>query len=118
MIPLSQPDITDLERTHVLEVLNTPNLSLGPKLPEFEEKIAKYVGTKYAIAMNSGTSALHCCIKSLNVGPNDEVITTPFSFIATSNCILFENAKPVFVDIDKNTYNIDVSLTYLVCRPR
>ena len=60
-VPLSSPDITELERTYVLEVLHTPNLSLGPKLPEFEAKVANYVGTRYAVAVNSGTSGLHCC---------------------------------------------------------
>jgi len=108
MVPLSYPDITDLERKYVMEVLNTPNLSLGPKLQEFEEKITRYAGTKYAVAVNSGTSALHLIIKSLGIGEGDEVITTPFSFVASANCILFERAKPVFVDIDPNTLNIDV----------
>ena len=106
-IPLALPDITKHEIKAVLSVLSTPTLSLGPKLTEFEKKMAAYVGAKYAVAVNSGTSALHLIIKTLNIGPGDEVITTPFSFIASSNCILFENAKPVFVDIDPETYNID-----------
>ena len=108
-IPLSNPDITDLEKKYVLEVLNSPNLSLGPKLPEFEARLANYVGTNYAVAVNSGTSALHCCIKALGIGDGDLVITTPFSFVSSANCILFERAKPVFVDIDPSTYNIDVT---------
>ncbi len=107
-IPLSNPDITERERKAVLEVLRTPNLSLGPKLQEFEEKIAKYVGCHYAIAVNSGTSALHLIIRAMGIGQGDEVITTPFSFIASANCILFERARPVFVDIDAETLNIDV----------
>lgn len=106
-VPLASPDITKREIKAVLSVLSTPILSLGPKLTEFEKKIAAYTGAKYAVAVNSGTSALHLIIKALNIGPGDEVITTPFSFIASSNCILFENAKPVFVDIDPETYNID-----------
>jgi perosamine synthetase len=106
-IPLSQPDITEKERKAVLEVLKTPHLALGPKLREFEDKIAKYVGVKYAVAVNSGTSALHLLIKSLDIKKGDEVITTPFSFIASANCILYEQAKPVFVDIDPLTLNID-----------
>ena len=106
-ILLAQPDITDLERKAVLEVLKTPRLSLGPKLKEFEEKIAKYVGVKYVVAVNSGTSALHLIIRALGIKDNDEVITTPFSFIASANCILYERAKPVFVDIDEKTLNID-----------
>jgi len=107
-IPLSQPDITNLERQAVLSVLKTPRLSIGPKLEEFENLIAEYVGVKHAIAVNSGTSGLHLIIRALGIGKGDEVITTPFSFIASSNCILFENAKPVFVDIDEQTLNIDV----------
>ena len=108
-IPLSKPDITDLERKAVLNVLKTPNLSLGPKLKEFEEKIAQYIGVKYAVGVNSGTSALHLIIRALSIKDGDEVITTPFSFIASANCILFERAKPVFVDIDEKTLNIDPS---------
>jgi len=106
-IPLAQPDITNLEKKAVLEVLKTPNLSLGPKLKEFERKIAKYVGVKYAVAVNSGTSALHLIVRALRIKDGDEVITTPFSFIASANCILYERAKPVFVDIDEKTLNID-----------
>lgn len=105
-IPLSNPDITDKERNAVMEVLKTPNLSLGPKLGEFESAGAKYVGRKYAVAVNSGTSGLHLIIKSLNIKKNDLVITTPFSFISSANCMLFEGACPVFVDIDENTLNI------------
>ena len=108
-IPLSSPDITELEKKYVLDVLNSPNLSLGPKLPEFEARLANYVGTNYAVAVNSGTSALHCCIKALGIGDGDLVITTPFSFVSSANCILFERAKPVFVDIDPSTYNIDAT---------
>jgi len=110
LIPLSSPDITELEIKYVTEVLKTPNLSLGPKLAEFEAKMAQFVGRKYAIAVNSGTSGLHLIIRALGVGDGDEVITTPFSFIASANCLLFERAKPVFVDIEPLTFNIDVSL--------
>jgi perosamine synthetase len=109
IIPLSSPDINELDKEKVLEVLNTPNLSLGPKLAEFEEKFADYIGSKFAIAINSGTSGLHLCIKALDIKDGDEVLTTPFSFIASANCILFERAKPVFVDIDEKTLNIDVN---------
>lgn len=106
-IPLAKPDITDMERKAVLEVLKTTNLSLGPKLKEFEKKVADFLGVKYAVAVNSGTSALHLIIRALGIRRGDEVITTPFSFIASANCILFEGAKPVFVDIDEKTLNID-----------
>ncbi len=108
-INLSSPDITQAEIDAVVAVLKTPQLSLGPKLPEFEQAIADYVGRKYAVAVNSGTSALHLVMLALGIGPGDEVITTPFSFIATTNCILMVGAKPVFVDIDPKTYNIDIN---------
>lgn len=108
-IPLAAPDITKKEIDAVLSVLKTPVLSLGPKLPEFEKNLAMYTKRKYAVAMNSGTSALHLIVRALGIGAGDEVITTPFSFIASSNCLLFENAKPVFVDIDPLSFNIDVS---------
>jgi len=106
-VPLSSPDITEKEIQAVVSVLQTPNLSLGPKLSEFEKNFAKYIGVKHAVAVNSGTSGLHLCIRALDVKDGDEVITTPFSFIASSNCILFERAKPVFVDIREDTLNID-----------
>ena len=109
-IPLSNPDITELEIRYVTDVLRTPNLSLGPKLAEFETRMAEFVGVKYAVATNSGTSALHLIIKALRIKDGDEVITTPFSFVSSANCILFERARPVFVDIDPLTLNIDVNL--------
>jgi perosamine synthetase len=108
-IPLSNPDITERERNIVLEVLNTPNLSLGPKLEEFENKFADYIGCKYAVAVNSGTSGLHLCVRALDIKDGDIVITSPFSFVASANCILFERANPVFVDIDEKTLNIDMN---------
>ena len=109
-IPLAKPDITQREIEAVVAVLRTPYLSLGPKLEEFEQKLTEYSRVKYAVAVNSGTSALHLVIKALNIGEGDEVITTPFSFVASANCILFERATPVFVDIDPLTWNIDPNL--------
>ncbi|UCF42756.1 MAG: DegT/DnrJ/EryC1/StrS family aminotransferase [Planctomycetota bacterium] len=106
-IHLSRPDITEKEINAVTNVLRTPNLSLGPKLPEFESAFAKYIGREHAIAVNSGTSALFLCVSALNIGPGDEVITTPFTFIASSNSIMMVGAKPVFVDIDPTNLNID-----------
>lgn len=105
-ISLSRPDISDKEIDYVIQVLKTPNLSLGPKLIEFEEKIAHYFGTQHAVAVNSGTSGLHLCIKALGISEGDEVITTSFSFISSANCLLYEKAKPVFVDIYNNSLNI------------
>lgn len=107
-LSLSKPDITDKEIEYVNEVLRSGILSIGPKIEQFEEMIANYVGVKYAIAVNSGTSALHLIIRALGIKEGDEVITTPFSFVASANCILFERATPVFVDIDKDTLNIDI----------
>lgn len=107
-IPLSKPDITDLERKAVMEVLKTPHLSLGKKYIEFQDAIARFTGVKYAVAVNSGTSALHLIVRALGITKGDEVITTPFSFVASANCMLYEGAKPVFVDIDKKTLNINV----------
>src|SRR3989344_2031 len=108
-IPLSKPDITNSEKKAVAEVLETSSLSLGEKYKEFEKIMADFAGVKFTVAVNSGTSGLHLIIRALGIKDGDEVITTPFSFIASSNCILFEKAKPVFVDIDEKTFNIDVS---------
>lgn len=108
-IPLSKPEITDQDRKEVLKVLRTSFLSLGPELEKFENKFAQIAGVKYAVATNSGTSALHLIIRALGIGSGDEVITTPFSFVASSNCILYEGATPIFVDIRKDTFNIDAS---------
>lgn len=109
-IPLSKPWITEEDVKAVEEVLRTSYLSLGPKLVEFEQKLAEVANRKYAVAVNSGTSALHLIIKLLGIKEGDEVITTPFSFIASSNAILFEKAKPVFVDIQLDIYNIKPNL--------
>ncbi len=106
-IHLSRPDITKKEIQAVSDVLRTPNLSLGPKLPEFETAFAKYIGRKHAIAVNSGTSGLFLCISAMKIGPGDEVITTPFTFIASSNSIMMVGATPVFVNIDPGSLNID-----------
>lgn len=106
-IPLARPDITDREIEAVVRVLKTPYLSLGPKLEEFERRLAGYAGVRYAVVVNSGTSALHLIIKAMGIREGDEVITTPFSFISSANCILFERAKPIFVDIEPKTLNID-----------
>ena len=117
-IPLAKPDITDLERRYVLDVLSTTQLSIGPKIQEFEQRLANYAGVRYAAAVNSGTSALHLIVKALGIGEGDEVITTPFSFVASSNCVLFERAKPVFVDIDPATLNINPCLIQKAVTPR
>ena len=106
-IHLSRPDITEKEIEAVCAVLRSPNLSLGPKLHEFENAFTKYIGKKRAIAVNSGTSGLYLAMLALGIGPGDEVITTPFTFIATSNTVIMAGAKPVFVDIDPTSLNIN-----------
>lgn len=106
-IHLSRPDITEKEIQAVTDVLGSPNLSLGPKLTEFEDAFARYTGRKRAVAVSSGTSALFLCLSALGIGTGDEVITTPFTFIATVNSIMMVGAKPVFADIDPETLNID-----------
>src|SRR5689334_9014747 len=105
-IPLSAPDIEELEVEQVAEVLRSGRLSLGPKLIEFERALSTYVGVRHGVAVNSGTSGLHLAVRALGLGPGDEVVTTPFSFIAPANAILYERATPVFVDIDPATLNI------------
>lgn len=105
--PIAKPYITKKEEKYILEVLHSGNLSLGPKYKEFEEKFAKQIGTKHACAVSSGTAGLHLAIIAAGIKENDEVITTPFSFVASANCILYVGAKPVFVDIDPLTYNMD-----------
>jgi len=107
-VPLSRPDISQADIDAVVAVLRTPHLSLGPKVPEFEKAFAAYLGMRRAVAVNSGTSGLHVVVRALGLGPGDEMITTPFSFVASANCALFEGARPVFVDIDEATWNLDV----------
>ncbi len=106
-VPLSRPDISDEDVEAVVSVLRTDRLSIGPQIEAFEVAVAGRAGRKYGIGVNSGTSGLHLCVRALGIGEGDEVITTPFSFVATTNAILFERARPVFVDIDPETYNMD-----------
>lgn len=105
--PVSKPYITDLEKKYVTDVLDSGLLSLGPRYQKFEKKFAKITGTKYACAVSNGTAGLHLAMISAKIGSGDEVITTPFSFVASANCIEYVGAKPIFVDIDPITYNID-----------
>ena len=107
MISIAQPLISDQEIEEVVKVLKSGFIAQGPKVAEFEEKFAEYIGTEYAVATSSGTTALHLALLSLGLKKHDEVITTPFSFAATANSILYTGAKPVFVDINPQTYNLD-----------
>lgn len=117
-IELSGPDISQAEIDAVSEVLRSGRLSLGPAVPRFEEAVARYVGVKHAVAVSSGTCGLHLLVRAIGLQPGDEAITTPFSFVASSNCILFERAKPVFVDMDPETWNIDTSAIEAAITPK
>lgn len=110
MIPIAKPMIGKEEVRAVEKVLKSGMLAQGKKVEELERKFSEYIGTKYAVAVNSGTSALHLALLALGIGKFDEVITTPFSFISSSNCILFVGAKPVFTDVSEDDFNIDPSL--------
>jgi perosamine synthetase len=105
-IPLAKPEVTDADREAVLEVLRSPFLSMGPKLNEFEKVIGEYVTSRFAIAVNSGTSALHLALKTLSLPPGSEVILPSFTFVAPLNVLLQERLQPVFVDIDASTVNV------------
>lgn len=107
---MSSPDLTAAEIAAVTQILQTPFLTIGPQLTAFEEAFASYVGTAHAVGVNSGTSGLHLCVIAAGIKEGDLVITTPFSFIASANCILYERAIPIFVDIDAKTLNIDPAL--------
>ncbi len=106
-IPLSAPDISEAEIEAVSAVLRTSRLSLGPKLEEFEHAMARYIETSHAIAVNSGTSGLHLCIRALGISEGDEVIVPSFAFIAVANALRYERATPVFVDIEPEALNLD-----------
>jgi len=107
MIPIAEPLIGNEEIKTVTEVLLSGSLAQGKKVAAFEEAFAAYTGTKYAVAVSSGTAALHLALLAHGIGKDDEVITTPFSFIATANAILFTGARPVFGDIEEKTFNLD-----------
>lgn len=109
-IPMSSPDLTDAEREAVMQVLQGTALSMGPYIHQFEKTFRQYTGLPYAIGVNSGTSGLHLCVRAAGIGMGDLVLTTPFSFVASANVMLFEKAVPVFVDVDPVTGNIDPQL--------
>jgi perosamine synthetase len=109
-VPMSSPDITAAEIDAVTQVMHTPTLSIGPQVAEFEREFAAQLGAPYAAGVNSGTSGLHLCVIAAGAETNDLVITTPFSFIASANAILYERALPLFVDVDERTGNIDPAL--------
>ena len=106
-IPLARPELGPREEELLLEVVRSGSLSLGPKLEQFEHDLGAWLNGGYAVAVSSGTAALHLGIRAMGWGEGDEVITSPFSFVATANSILYEGASPVFCDIDPVTFNID-----------
>ncbi len=106
-IPLARPDIGPREQELVLEVLRSGQLSLGPMQDEFERRFAAAIGAEDAVAVSSGTAALHLGVRDLGWGPGDEVVTSPFSFVASANCLLYEGVTPVFADVDPLTLNLD-----------
>ncbi|MPW38629.1 aminotransferase class I/II-fold pyridoxal phosphate-dependent enzyme [Thermococcus sp. 101 C5] len=107
MIPIAKPLIGEEEINAVVEVLKSGMLAHGKEVEAFEKEFAQYLGAKHAVAVTNGTAALDVALKALKIGPGDEVITTPFTFIASANAILFQGAKPVFADIDPKTFNLD-----------
>lgn len=109
-IPMSSPDLTEVERQAVQNVLNTSMLSMGQWVLDFERSFRGLIGVKHAVAVSSGTSGLHLCVRAAGIGTDDLVVTTPFSFVASANVMLYENAVPVFVDVDPKTGNIDPAL--------
>lgn len=109
MISIAKPTMGEEEKKAVMEVLDSGIIAQGPKVKEFEEGFAEMCGVKHAIATTSGTTALHMALLAHNIGPGDEVITSPFTFIASANSVLFVGAKPIFVDIDPKTFNMDVT---------
>jgi perosamine synthetase len=117
-IPLSAPDIVEADIEAVVEVLRTPRISLGPKLEEFEEVFARYIGVPHAVALSSGTAGLHLGLLALGIGEGDEVILPSFTFIAAANAILHARATPVFVDVDAHTLNLDPDKVERAVTPR
>jgi perosamine synthetase len=118
MIPISKPYIGDAEKQAVMEALDSGMLAQGPRTAKFEERFAQVCGVKHAVATSSGTTALHIALLASGIGPGDEVITTPFTFIASANSILFTGARPVFTDIDAATFNLDPQLIERAITPR
>jgi perosamine synthetase len=107
VIPLAQPVLGAEEEAAVLEVLRSGQLSLGPRVPAFEQAFGSWLGAAHACAVSSGTAGLHLGLRAVGVSEGDEVVTSPFSFVASANAVLFEHARPVFADIDARTLNLD-----------
>ncbi len=106
-IPLARPVLGEAEERAVVEVLRSGQLSLGPRVPAFEDAFARRLGAAHASAVSSGTAGLHLALRAVGVSDGDEVVTSPFSFVASANVCVFERARPVFADIDPVTLNLD-----------
>ncbi len=117
-LSLSSPDIGPRERAMVEQVLSTSTLSIGPMLDRFESGVAQFVGRRFAVGVSSGTAGLHLAVIEAGLGPGDEVITTSFSFVASANCLLYVGARPVFVDIDPDTFDLNPTLVEAAITPR
>lgn len=118
MIHMAKPQIGDEEKQAVMEVLDSGMLAQGPRVKAFEEGFAQMCGTDYAIATSSGTAALHVAMLAHEIGAGDEVITSAFTFIASANSVLYTGARPVFVDIDPRTFNLDVTQVESAITPK
>lgn len=118
VIPLSSPWLDEREEDLVVDVLRSGRLSLGPTIDRFEEAFAEAVSAPYAAAVSSGTAGLHLLCVSAGIGPGDEVVTSPYSFVASANCAIYEGATPVFADIDRRTLNLDPSSVEAALSPR
>ena len=108
MIPIARPQMGEEEKQGVWEAMASGSLAQGPRVAAFEEAFAAYIGTHHAVAASSGTTALHLALLAYGIGPGDEVITIPFTFIASANSIVYTGARPVFIDIDERDFMIDV----------
>jgi len=117
-VALSRPQITDDEKQAVMKVLDSGIIAQGPVTAEFEKAYAAYVGVSHAVAVSSGTAALHVALLAHGIKPGDEVITSSFSFIASANSVLYCGAKPVFADIDPRTFNLDPKSVEKLITPR
>jgi dTDP-4-amino-4,6-dideoxygalactose transaminase len=118
VIPIARPQMGEDEKSRVWEAMASGSLAQGPRVREFEEQFADFVGAAHAVATSSGTTALHLALLGYDIGPGDEVITVPFTFIASANSILYTGARPVFVDIDEETFTIDPQLIEGAISPR
>ena len=118
MIPIARPQMGEDEKSRVWEAMSSGSLAQGPRVRELEERFAAFIGAEHAVATSSGTTALHLAVLGYDIGPGDEVITVPFTFIASANSILYTGARPVFVDIDERDFTMDVAQIEAAITPR